>query len=701
MDQFRGIFRLTYAGDAHIVLRTKVQVRSFLEFIARVCRAEGTCDCVKQANPLNHKSTEIHNLMGTSRGMLAAKDPLEVPMLLRLSHFKLDSYIVLVVSKQKGITLVFKTDPLQNVDINSTFDSIAVIQKFIQKEIEGQLRQMFREDLPGIIHRLSQQWVKAKVEAPYLAKRPPPSQRLRSLETASAPDTSLRIPSRMSGFGLYPQMVRAQTASVIGSARPRTASVYSASSAGRRPPASIAASSPVLDQSPPHPNPEGPTSFPFIEGFDPTYGLRPDRIPTKSVFNSFRSLFTPSKGLADLQEEEPGEIDEEDLEMYEESNWDDLISESHFSAPPPSVSDLDEVVEYESIPAVGGGTITRPRIIHTQSQVQPELDDTPVAGPSRRPVPPRLTGLSRPYSSFSVQSASHAASSQVSPEAQYNPYFAGTTPLSSRPRPYSAIEPYQRAPFGLSTPPASAMPPIPPLDPSSSRRGGSPSSMRTQPSRSTEMTQSIPTPPHAEDSDSEAGIRISRPRRTSFSSFHAMDRFYTGSPPDSYSHMSGDHDPKIVLQPASNNTISKLSTLSHSNHTLSPYTRTLEHYTVRSVPPRDSNHSSGSASLAERPPVKARRKRIYKLGGKKPAATENKAPTAGDDFEDEQEDQYGNRRPASVTGEPASPGAPQLSDFDVSELDRYFRSRDDLVPHYPDLHPSHVRRRFPSYQSQG
>jgi hypothetical protein len=26
MEQFRGIFRLTYAGDAYIVLRTKVQV---------------------------------------------------------------------------------------------------------------------------------------------------------------------------------------------------------------------------------------------------------------------------------------------------------------------------------------------------------------------------------------------------------------------------------------------------------------------------------------------------------------------------------------------------------------------------------------------------------------------------------------------------------------------------------------------------
>ncbi|KAJ7693850.1 hypothetical protein B0H17DRAFT_932344 [Mycena rosella] len=152
MDQFRGIFRLTYAGDAHLVLKTKVQ-----------------------ANPLNHKQPDIH-LMAGSRGMLAAKQALVVPMLLRLSHFKLSSYVVLVVSKQKGITLVFKTDPLQSVDINSTFDSIAVIQMFIQREIEGQLRQMFREDLPGIIHRLSQQWVKAKShpQAQNQSTPPPP-----------------------------------------------------------------------------------------------------------------------------------------------------------------------------------------------------------------------------------------------------------------------------------------------------------------------------------------------------------------------------------------------------------------------------------------------------------------------------------------------------------------------------------------------
>ncbi|PVG03597.1 hypothetical protein CPB86DRAFT_669582, partial [Serendipita vermifera] len=136
-DQFRGIFKLTYDGDAFIVLRTKVQ-----------------------ANPLNHRKNDMSDLLGgSSGGILAAHQPLVVPMLLRLSSFKLDCYVLLVVSKQKGCTLVFKTDPLQNVQVSSTFDSIAVIQSFIQREIEEQLREMFREDLPGIIHRLSQRWV--------------------------------------------------------------------------------------------------------------------------------------------------------------------------------------------------------------------------------------------------------------------------------------------------------------------------------------------------------------------------------------------------------------------------------------------------------------------------------------------------------------------------------------------------------------
>lgn len=38
MDQFRGIFRLTYDGDAHIVLRTKVQVRIPLSALRVRCQ---------------------------------------------------------------------------------------------------------------------------------------------------------------------------------------------------------------------------------------------------------------------------------------------------------------------------------------------------------------------------------------------------------------------------------------------------------------------------------------------------------------------------------------------------------------------------------------------------------------------------------------------------------------------------------------
>ncbi|KAK7696293.1 hypothetical protein QCA50_000947 [Cerrena zonata] len=653
MDQFRGIFRLTYAGDAHIVLRTKVQ-----------------------ANPLNHKQPDIHLLAG-SRGMLAAKQPLIVPMLLRLSNFKLNSYVVLVVSKQKGITLVFKTDPLQNVDINSTFDSIAVIQKFIQREIEGQLRQMFREDLPGIIHRLSQQWVKAKVEAPYLNIRPPAITRSQSV--ASAPDPSMRLPPRMP-LPMHPQLMRSQSAaSMVGyPARPRSSSGTSVSSVGRRTTTSVA-SSPSPPDTSLQTSPEGPTSFPHLEHFDPTYGLRPERIPAKSLFSNFRRAFAPNRGLADLVEE-ASEVDEEE-ESGSYGNWEDMFSETQSqyspSIMPPSVSEMaDDMTEYESVPAVGGGTITRPRVIHSQSQIDlGEGSISPRASTSRP-----MSSLSRSLSALPgatpmlVQTPGFMTPYEPGPSraSHYNPYFAGATPFYDRSRSYvdlsEEIDDYPRRPSVYP------IPPIPSLDiPSSSRRPSSPASVRSQPSRSTDMTHSVPTPPQI-DSDDDAGIRIPRSRRPSLSSFHTIDKFYTGSPPDSF---ISDHDPKIILKPAVNNSVSRLSTLSHSNHTLSPYTRTLEHFTVRSVPPREST-SSGSGSAADRQPVKAKRKRVYRLGGKQ----KEKAPEVRHERDDMD----------SLASEPHSP-MPGGSEFDVEDMDRYFRSRDDIVPQYPDLHPSHVRRR--------
>lgn len=113
---------------------------------------------------MNVKKTD--NPSYTRRGILAADQPLVVPMLLRISDFKLRGIIVLVVDQIKGITLVFKNDPLESVLVSSTFDSITPIQKFLQSEIEKQLRNLFQEDLPTAIHNLSQQFTKKPQDVP-------------------------------------------------------------------------------------------------------------------------------------------------------------------------------------------------------------------------------------------------------------------------------------------------------------------------------------------------------------------------------------------------------------------------------------------------------------------------------------------------------------------------------------------------------
>ncbi|KAI8904566.1 hypothetical protein DFJ77DRAFT_424276, partial [Powellomyces hirtus] len=130
-DRFRGIFKMAYTGDAHLELMTKVQ-----------------------ANPLHAPRTQL-TINGSRDGVLAANWPLVVPMRLKISNLVLRGIIVLVVDKHKGVTLVFKNDPLEKVDVNSTFDNIPNIRRFLQLQIETQLRKMFQEDLPALIHNLS------------------------------------------------------------------------------------------------------------------------------------------------------------------------------------------------------------------------------------------------------------------------------------------------------------------------------------------------------------------------------------------------------------------------------------------------------------------------------------------------------------------------------------------------------------------
>ncbi|EIE82885.1 hypothetical protein G6F46_008750 [Rhizopus delemar] len=138
-DKFRGIFKLTYCGDAYIVIQTKVQ-----------------------ANPMHAKESDLPR--HTQPTVLAANQPLIVPMLLRISDLKLRGIIVLVVSKTKGITLVFKNDPLESILVSSTFDSITSVRSFLQREIENQLRNLFQEDLPVMIHNLSLRHIQKEQE---------------------------------------------------------------------------------------------------------------------------------------------------------------------------------------------------------------------------------------------------------------------------------------------------------------------------------------------------------------------------------------------------------------------------------------------------------------------------------------------------------------------------------------------------------
>ncbi|KAJ1895974.1 ERMES complex subunit [Kickxella alabastrina] len=139
-DRFRAMFRMKYEGDGFLVLQTQVQ-----------------------ANPLRLTQSEIPTM--PQIGVVAAAQPLVVPMLLRISGLKLHGIIVLAVSKQDGITLVFRSDPLVSVEVHSTFDSVPSVRRMLQREIEATLRTLFQDDLPVIVHEMSVNEIRRAREA--------------------------------------------------------------------------------------------------------------------------------------------------------------------------------------------------------------------------------------------------------------------------------------------------------------------------------------------------------------------------------------------------------------------------------------------------------------------------------------------------------------------------------------------------------
>lgn len=93
----------------------------------------------------------------TSLQPLAAADGLTIPLSITLSHIRLSAFIIVVYSKHKGVTIVFRNDPIESLKVSSTFDSIQFVRDYLQRTIETQLRNLMMDELPSIIHRFSLQ----------------------------------------------------------------------------------------------------------------------------------------------------------------------------------------------------------------------------------------------------------------------------------------------------------------------------------------------------------------------------------------------------------------------------------------------------------------------------------------------------------------------------------------------------------------
>lgn len=143
-DRFRGIFKIEYSGDFHLTLHTKVQ--------ANPLKIYNDNSVEKEINPDSSFVTPDFHL---------SVDAFNLPLDLKLSDIKISGIGIIVFSQSKGLTLVFRNDPLDSIKVSSTFDTVQVLANFLQKQIETQIRDLFRETLPTLIHRLSLKYVSA------------------------------------------------------------------------------------------------------------------------------------------------------------------------------------------------------------------------------------------------------------------------------------------------------------------------------------------------------------------------------------------------------------------------------------------------------------------------------------------------------------------------------------------------------------
>lgn len=636
--------------------------------------------------------------------ILFAAAPLVVPMTLRLSNLSLRAIVVLVVSRQKGITLVFKNDPLEKVDVSSSFDGVESVAGFIQREIENQLREAFRSDLPSVIHRLSQKWLSGEVKSAGKAAGSFKAahkvgglvgegfDKDAKIETRTAYDAgrgsaevhglgehgggfgpggptmrgrahTRRMSARDSDTGESVELAGSQvdsTWSTWGGNRMTrggggdgglASSRYSATSSdpypGSRSPSlrRLASRSSAgrnqHHQSTQRPSSSGTSSLvshdqldsvpESIESYDPTYGLRPDSIPHHAGFKNYEKLVkggSSRRGLGEVLSDAeaadglggdglspvPGFRDPYDDEYDEAAGLggevDDLEPDSHYYSSSSS--------HFETIPAVGGGTITRPRVFHTQSQMR---FGPGIASSAYDPASAgSLTAHGSP-SSVTARSAAGGSTASTLGLGRSASFYGGHVRSASAGGAFAS--PFgngsggglaARLSSGVSSCGASsARFPFPRHPPSYSIRGPSRAGSSivrntSMPALSRQATSPSSYPAPQDDSPLATPTLQQRTHRGggSLDPEPESDQlaFTRPTPVDllsrspssllNTSFLDEEHLP-ITLNPSGNDSCAHLATLTSSNQTLSPFTRDHAHVTARSSPHLGGAGAGGSA----------------------------------------------------------------------------------------------------------
>lgn len=86
-----------------------------------------------------------------------AASSLVLPLDFTISHVRLSGLVTLVVSKARGVIVVFQNDPLQSVKITSSLDFLPGASDMLKQEIEEELSLMFSDYIPEMLNKMSQQ----------------------------------------------------------------------------------------------------------------------------------------------------------------------------------------------------------------------------------------------------------------------------------------------------------------------------------------------------------------------------------------------------------------------------------------------------------------------------------------------------------------------------------------------------------------